>query len=253
MNKNAKKILIKIIKETKQQNKEQQFYFITICLKAYIRSIITFGKNNIVQKEIIKIYKEIKQIINEEEKIYNFIEKNALNIDEESTYDFLDELDELNEKTIEYYCKLLEDIFAAFDLKNEIYAKRIKKDFETLIENNIYKEKAACLLISLQDLKQTLGFDEEFWEYLEERITFANIYDKINFEIHSILNDKNEVIDFKVILPYITNYESKEKCMELLIKSYQLYLQISKNNKSNNDIKMSSERIKKYIINRFNK
>lgn len=247
-----RKILRTIINKIDSENKEQLTYMLKLSIESFIKSLIVFGTYSDITKDTIKIYKEVRQIINEETSIHRFIKKNALQIEIRSAFEFLDELDELNEKTIRHYYKLLDDILTSCDLKNELYAKRINKDFETLIETDIYKEKAACLLISLQDLKQTLGFEEEFWKYIEERITFSNLYDKINFDIHSILNNNNEVIDFKVILPCITNYESKEKCVELLKKSYQLYLQINRSNKSDDDINSSSERVKKYILNRFN-
>lgn len=253
MDKMARKLLKESLKEIKYKTILQQKDILKYFLESYIKSIIIFGISNEVTKEAVRIYKELRKIQNKEYEIHGFLKKNALKMDEFATSEVLNILDDLNDKTIQYYYEALDDILTACDLKNEIYIKHKKKDFETLIETNKYQIIAASLLISYDDIKRLLGYEEAFWEYIEKRLQFRNqdTYDKFKIDIK--LDENNKLKDFTIILPYIVDIFSVKKCIELISYAYIIYTHIGKTMDDEKTLNtLEEEKINEYILKKFN-
>lgn len=253
MSDKGKKYLIKKLKILKYEGFLQQKDVFIYFLQVYIRSLLKFGISNEVTKDTIRIYKQLKEIQENEDEIFNFLRKNAINIDEIATDNLIRKLDDLNVKTIEYYYEAYGDILTACDLKNEIYAKHKNKDFKTLNETDTYKIVTASLLITFEDIKQILGFEQEFWKYIEHRIVFKNSYTNTKYTIDIKLDENNHTKDFKIIAPTIVDIHSVKKCIELLEYAYVIYTYIGR---EIDDEEISNipeeERINEYILKKFN-
>ena len=253
MDERGKKYLIKKLKMIKYESILQQKDVLIYFIQIYIRCLLKFGISNEVTKETIRIYKELKEIQEKEYEISEFIKKNALDIDEIATNDLIRQLDELKSKTIIYYYTAFEDILTACDLKNDISAKHKEKDFETLNETNAYKLFAASLLLEFKDIKQLLGFEEEFWKYIEHRIVFRNSNTNSKFTIDIKLDENNNTKDFTLILPRIVDIFSLKKCIELISYAYVLYKNIGKEIDDEEILNIpEEEKINEYILTKFN-
>lgn len=252
MDKNEKKFLKESLRETKYKTLLQQRDILKYFLESYIKSILIFGISSEVTKETLRIYKELKEIQDKEYEIHEFLKRNALKIDEIATAELLNRLDELNDKTIEYYYEALDDMITACDLKNETYIKHRKKNFETLNETNAYKIAAGSLLITYEDLKQMLEFEEEFWKYIEQRIVFRNSNTNSKFTIDIKLDENNNTKDFTLVLPSIVDIFSVKKCIELISYAYVLYTYIGREIDDENILNMpEEEKINEYILTKF--
>lgn len=253
MDKKEKNILKKTLIEISYETTLQQRDILKRFIEIYIKSFIIFGISSETTKETIKIYKELKEIQQREYEIHKFLIKNSKKINILATSELLEQLEELNEKTIIYYYEALDDILTACDLKNETYIKHKNKDFKTLNETNTYKIIAASLLITFTDIKQILGFEEEFWKYVEQRIIFKNSNINTKYTIDIELDENNNTKDFTLILPSTVDIYSVKKCIELLQYAYILYKYIGR---EIDDEKIENiqeeEKINEYILKKFN-
>lgn len=137
MNKKEELIILKEIKEILKLNNEQRKMIYRNLLFLYIRSIKVFGIKSEVSKDILKMYLEIKNILNTEKKLLVRLSDSTDNIEFNDSIRFLNELDDINAITIQYYYDLIDDKEIAIVLNNEDKAIRRKRKFKTINELNI--------------------------------------------------------------------------------------------------------------------
>lgn len=213
------------ITDIKKDNIEEILLITKYCFTALIKSIIAFGTNHQITKDVINVYKEFFNIIIEEQKYLQFILKYIDILDVNEVNNYLFKLDDINEETIKYYYSVLDGIEDACDMKREWKAKRPSKNFNSLIETNEYSNELLGLILTMKEVKEFLNYEESFWQYIKDR-TF--IIDNNEVEDNSIYGvilklDNDYLIDIKILIPKIINLETTLINIHELKHAYDLY------------------------------
>ena len=103
-------------------------------------------EKGVITQDVYNIYNEFSRILKEERLLHNIILKYIQNINYNSIEKFLEELDDLNEDTITYYYRLLDEIEDACDTRCKWSAIREKKQFRLLTDE--YRKKLCALIIT---------------------------------------------------------------------------------------------------------
>lgn len=261
MDKIEKKLIKTCIEEIQDVNIEQKLLIFKNFIETLLTSLIIFG-NNEITKDTYNIWKEFKKIQKEEKEIYKFLIKYAIEIDFNKCLELFDLLESINEQTIIYYLDALSDIQSACEMKNELYAKHSKRNFSTLIETDEYKTRAVGLTIKKIDIKNFLNFPEEFWNYINKKITYIDSSKKENEFFYSTLmkfDKNNNLIDIKVLIPRIIDIKTALVNIHELKHAYDLYLMLGKEVNEKNPIyeesatKKEEEFKKEYVLKKFYK
>lgn len=208
------------------QNIEEIILMVKYCLVAYAKSVISFGFKHSVTSEVVRVWKEFLSIVIEEKNLLNKIVEYGLFVDVDEVYNFLDELDDLNEETILYYYRVLDDIETACEMGDSWRATRPKRDFRTLIEIDEYRKKLYALTLSLENVKEFLGYEEDFWIYIKTRVLFLDSHFEEDNDFYGVnikLDDSNFLIDMKVLVPRIINLETALVNVHEFNHAYYLY------------------------------
>lgn len=221
MNQCEEKELIKEIGNIKKQNVEEIILMIQYCLTTYIKSLMIFGFQSTVTKDVVSIWKEFCDILIEERNIMNVLLQYKGLGDFTQIITLVDSLNRLNENTIRYYYDVLDDIEVACEMKTEWRAKRKKKPFETLMETKSYHRQACALLLNMDDIKTFLNYPPTFWKYIEKRLIYT---DDCFFHGVNMKMDANEcLVDMKIMIPIITNLQTALVTIHELKHAYDLY------------------------------
>ena len=230
MNYSEYKSLKEDINSIKFQNIEETLFMFNYWLNAYVDSILTFGINSAVTKDILDFWKEFKNIILEEKNILNFLLKNYSLIDIDEANNFICELDDLNEETVNYYYKFLDDVNIACNMELEWKAKRPIKSFDTLIESDKYHKKMYGLMLSFKDIKNYLGYEEKFWDWVDSKVYIIDSRDeedKVFYGVN-IKNNNKTIEDIKVFVPKIINLDTALVNVHEFKHAYDLWNLIGK-------------------------
>ena len=183
-----------------------------------------------------------------------FILYNIKNIDIASAMDVVTKLDELNDKTIWHYYEVIEDIETAISLEDEQRGKRAKGDFPTLIKDDTYTKEVVSLVEDYESIKKFLGFEEEFWNFSKDKIKVISDYDDTTlFKVEPLLNEDEEVKDFLITIPNVTNLETALITIKLLEEGYEIYKNMGKKLSNRKSFDKRDEFVKKYLPNKINK
>lgn len=226
MDKYDRMFLKEDIDDIRSLNRDEFWLIFKYCLEAIIKSIVMFGYQNNVTKETLCVLKEYLNINAERGKIMHFLLKNSKLIGNEEANNFLIAMENLNEQTIVYYYRVLDDIIDACECKQEQRAIRIKKDFATLIETNDYRASSVGLIITLEDIKSFLNYPDAFWQYVEPKINYVDSHLEGHDKFYSTLMrfDANDcLIDIKVIVPYIIDLKTALVNVHEFKHAYDLY------------------------------
>lgn len=214
------------IKEIKYKNIEEIFLMAKYCLIAYAKSIFAYGRNHFITLEVIQVWKEFFKIIMEEKYILGYLVKNGLFEDFEEVNNFLFKLDNVNEETIQYYYDVLDGIETACEMNMEWKAMRPRKEFSTLIETDFYRKNLFFFTFSMGDVKNFLGYEEEFWKYIEKRVLLIDSHiqeDNEFFGVNMKFDDNQCLSDIKVFVPKIINLETALVNVHEFHHAYCLY------------------------------
>ena len=220
------KILKDDVKDICYQNIEEVFLMAKYCLIAYVKSVMSFGRDHFVTLEVIRVWKEFLSIIREEKNILKYLVQYGFFEDMEEVNNFMFELKDVNEETVLYYYEVLDGIETACEMNLEWRATRPKKEFATLIETEDYRRKLCFLTISLEDIKKFLGYEEEFWEYIQKRILFIDSHfeeDRDFYGVNIKLDDNQCLKDIKVFVPNIINLSTALVNVHEFNHAYCLY------------------------------
>jgi hypothetical protein len=204
---------------------EETMSIASCCFFTYINSMIAFGKESEVTKDVINIWKEVSNLLKEERYLLNLIFKYSKFFDINQVEEYIYDLGMLNEQTIKYYLNLLDSIGDACETQSEYRATRTKKDFNTLLDNNDYREKLCSLLLNENDIKEFLNYPDEFWKYVDERTTIVDSYFEEEKEFYgvNIKTNNNCIDDMKVFVPEIINLETALVNVHEYTHAYNLY------------------------------
>ena len=223
------KQLKKEIKDIKKLNFTQIILTIKYIINTYIQSLIVFGVDSDITKEVKSIWYEIKKVIKEENSIHQYLINNSAMLELPETLELLDKLDGVNEDTIRYYYNALDDIEEACETKCEYRASHLKKEFYTLSETDEYKIEAVGLTINFENVKEFLGYPEDFWEYINPKITRIDSRNEESKEFFlTLIKTNNEGIleDMKVIVPYVINLHTACVNIREFKHAYDLYIRL---------------------------
>lgn len=208
MDKELKREYRKEISEIKKQNLET----LLLILKYSIQNILESIDNT---KQSITVLKEVYAIINEEKVLLNFIKENLNQINSNSLDKILDTLDEVNDKTIEYYYYLLENIDVNVDIEKQY------RRLNTLIDTPKYRKEVYGLTLTMEDVAEYLNYSIAFWEYIlphtikTKNEEFYGVYPKI---------DKHKIVkDMKIIVPEIIDLKTAKINIHEFKHAYDMY------------------------------
>lgn len=223
MTKGEKKDLLYEINDIRKLNIEQNFLIIKYLINVFLGSISHFGFKSIVTKEVLNLFNKYKKISNRENNIYDFLLKNYKLINISECFELIDNLDELNSKTIEYFYSAIDDILDACYTKEEIRARHNKRNFKTLDETDEYEFETRILLINYKDIKDYLSYPDNFWNYISSRITIVDSHvDEIEYKVFN--EYENKILkNMKLIMPNVINVNTANIVLYELKCAYCLY------------------------------
>lgn len=214
------------IKEMKKGSFEEIALITYYSLKNYFKSLSAFGWNNKTTKDNLKIISEMFIILKRERFLLNYILRNRSQIDPEIALNLIADLDKLNDQTVLYYYKIMDDIEVACETKKDYYGNRSPKDFLTLIEENTFFIKVAALTSKIPELKILLNYEEEFWTFITPLIRTCQLPSSLNDKVpyvREIYDNENQIVSLTILLPEIVDYESALINLNLLQKAYNIY------------------------------
>ena len=216
-----KAILVKDIEDMKKGQLEEMFLISFYSLSSYFKSLFTFGTRSSVTRDNINVIKEMFNIIKSERILLNFMLRNI-----DKFTDIVGSMDDLNDKTIEYYYKVIEDIEEAVEMEEEHRAIRPKKSFPTLIQTDTYINQVIALSENKSNIKEFLGFEEDFWEYIKKYEGSIEVSPEIASEIAYVIPfyDGNGIVTgLKMLVPEVVDLSTALIAIKCYVKAYDIY------------------------------
>lgn len=225
-------ILTRDIEGMRDSQFEQMFLITFYGLSSYFKSLFTFGSKSSIARDSIRVIKEMFDIVKTERRMLDFILKNMDSFDIESTSLVVAEMDQLNDKTVEYYYKVLDDIDEACECEVERFGIRPRKTFDTLTQTDSYTNQVIALAENKDSIKRFLGFEEKFWEFIKDKETGNSEYhsdkDAKKAFVVPVVDDSNNVVDIKMCIPKVVDLESALLTIRLYRRAYDLYMMLNK-------------------------
>ena len=214
------------IKSMKKGSYEQMLLITMYGLGSYFKSLFKFG-NSDVTRDNLNVIKEMFNILWTERELLNFILKNMDRFEISSTQDVVQMLDELNDKTVEYYYEVIEEIEDAVDMGEERRGIRPVKHFPTLIQSNSYSNEVKALAINKQAIRDFLGYEEEFWAYIKD-IDKTDV--RVPYEGHEALShafplyDGDDIVTgLKMYIPEVSDLSSALLAIQTYEKAHSIW------------------------------
>lgn len=238
--------------KTKIMTIEEVYLILKYWLRSYLKSILTFGFDHAITKDLKEILIEYMQIRSRERMIHNYILKRGKNINFDSSNidELLDELEDINDDTYCYYVTIISDIEEACDLKEPYRAKRIKKDFATLIEDDVYIKKLIEGCITIEDISKFLKLPTGFINFINESDFKIYLLDSQNEEesafygINYKTDEFNNILDIKLFVPIIIDLNTALINVHEIKRAYELYQRLGNKIDDDNIDKINDEAIK---------
>lgn len=215
------------IKSMKKGSYEQMWLITMYGLGSYFKSLLRFGSNSKVTRDNLNVIKEMFSILKTEREMLNFILRNLDKFEINSAQDVVQMLDDLNDKTVEYYYEVIEEIEDAVDIGEEFRGTRPRKNFPTLIQSEQYANEVKGLALSKQSIREFLGYEEEFWNYIAH-MDKTDV--RVPFEGHEVLShaiplyDGDDIVTgLKMYIPEISDLASALLAIQTYEKAYSIW------------------------------
>lgn len=227
------------INKIKEENWEQLYLIIKYSFDSVINYFLYSKKTMDVPSNAMNIVSIYLKTFKEERKILKHIMNHISYIDSYNLELFLEELEKLNEQTINYLYERLDNIEDAIEL-NDQNRMITKKDFNLLPENKNIKQEACNLVLSKEFIKSYLGYEESFWKFIDARTIFTDEVKicKMDWEYTT-----GKQIKLILYLPPITDLDTALIAMKGYNKAHILYLSNYKTSMEN-----AEENVKKYYL-----
>lgn len=229
MTKDELKELKKDIKKTKIENIEAKMMMYKEYLLSLINILIKKGLSNNYLKELTKIKTEYIAILTEENNLLNLILKDGINKNIDAINNLLDKLDNLTDKTIIYYYNLLDDLEQEIEFNKDYPYKRLPKKFETLLENDEFKFMVYGLDLTIDDIKNYLDYDENFWNHIKDKIKVLKNpyldYD-LKMDYYGVwydLDENKELTKLIICIPEIVDLKTAQIAIHELKHAHDIY------------------------------
>lgn len=244
------KVLIEDINYMKRGSIGEMFLIIYYSLISYLKCLLVFGHKSKITKDSINVIKEMFNILKLEKKMLNYILKNINHFDVNATIKVILMLDELNANTVRYYYDVIDDIEIAADMNNEFRGLRPSTPLPTLIQTNLYTLEVIALGENFGSLKSFLGFENEFWDYIQNKVEI--ITDELNDTgfVEPIV-DNNVIIGINLRVPKITNLQTALWTLKAYKRAYELYTMIGcryDTNKIDDDKDLQKKYCEEYLL-----
>ena len=229
---NKKERLEKDLRDMRSGSYEEMWLITVYGLSSYFKSLFSFGFKSNVTKDNINVIKEMFNILFTERKMLNFMLKNLDKFHLNSTEDVIQMLDELNEKTVEYYYHIIEDIETACECGQEFRGARPRKDFPTLTQSDSYASEVVALSLNKKAIREFLGYEEEFWKFIEGKdncdIKVSEEAAKAMSYAIPLTHGNDIVVDVKFMIPEVVDLSTALLAIQTYQKVYAIYKQIGK-------------------------
>ena len=216
------------IKTMKKGSYEQMWLITMYGLGSYFKSLFKFGAGSNVTKDNLNVIKEMFSILKTEREMLNFILRNLDKFEISSTQDVVQMLDDLNDKTVEYYYSVIEEIEDAVEMKEERRGIRPIKHFPTLIQGNSYANEVKGLALNKQAIKAFLGYEDEFWAYIADkdktdvRVPYEGAKG-LSYAVPLHDSETGNVVDIKMYIPEIADLNSALLAIQTYEKAYSIW------------------------------
>ena len=216
-------VLKEQILETKKENREAKYLMARYALSSYAKCLVTFGPFAPITKDCLNVIREYNATLREED--YLFSQMMSTKTDVDRIFRFYTELDDVFDKTTDYYYSVLDDIDEACETKDQSRGTRGKKGFDTLTETNDYRIMLDNINITFLDVMKFLDLPDEFWHYIDHRIEWAEPFEERPFHSYYVSLDQEDGVikDISVKLPPVVDLESARTCIRELKTAYEMY------------------------------
>lgn len=217
------------IREMKNGSYEQMLLITMYSLNSYFKSLVAFGKNHAVTRDNINIIKEMFGILKNERTLLNYIVKHIDEFDMAATENIVAILDEANDEAVYFYYDVIDDIEEAAEMRQEFRAIRRKQKTPTLIQSDSYAKQVIALGENLDKLKEFLGFEDEFWQFIKDDTKEINFEAEIEMNmVHAtpLLDEKGNVARILIVAPKVVNLESALLAIKIYIKAHDIYMML---------------------------
>ena len=218
------------IESMKKGSYEQMMLITVYSLSSYFRSLFAFGNKSDVTKDNLNVIKEMFRILKEERKLLNYILQHLSEFDIVAAEHVVEILDDLNDKTVEYYYEVIEEIEDAVDMGEERRGIRPRKNFPTLIQSNTYANEVIALTLNKKAIKEFLGYEEEFWQHIKEdnNSTLRTHHEGVVNMAYAIpiTNTDGTVNRVRMYIPEIADLDGALLAIKTYQKAYQIYKSI---------------------------
>ncbi len=192
----------------------------------WVNSLVAFGVNSPVTKDVLKAIKEFIEIGKYEKSMLKFMSKHLSTLDIGSVEELIDFMNSTKELEIEYYETIFADVAMAASMKEDYRAKRIKKGHVSIKDNEEFKNNLLAAIFTTDDILKMYSDAPEFVDFIKKRIIsnfdITDAEDDYTGVLYK-LDDNGIVSDLKVILPTIIDYVTLLKAVNLLSKARLMY------------------------------
>ena len=228
---NKKEIEENLIKN-RNLNLEEHILMTIYSIKSYLNALFKFGIKSEAARDALRVRKEFVRILKEENAIFLFLLENIYQINAEALADMVDMLDDLNEQTVNYYYQVLDDIDEAVEMGDERRAKRMPKNFQTLIETKSYRQELMGLVENHKTIRDFLDYPEEFWEFMKDRYrTVEMSSETIEHEAgvgRYVYDENGNLVDFRMVCPQPTDLYTALAALQMWAEAYETYKSLGK-------------------------
>lgn len=237
-----KEDLLKEIFEVKDESFEERWLMTKYCLAAYFKSLLAYGIKSEITKDNLKVLREFRKEIKQEDAILTYLARNIDDIDHDALIAFLDKLDILNARMVFYYIGVIEDIEESCELKEPLRAKRSPKNFQSLNDSNECFREAIALTESECQVRSILGYSDNFWNYIDVIVKRADLSDGLSKEVPYArpMYDREDLIaGIDILVPRIVNQNTANVALQMYKKAHDIYTSFGKH-----DVKESEKGLK---------
>ena len=221
-----KEELISDIKGMKSGSIEQMALVTYYSLSSYFKALLAFGRKSNVTKDNLRVIKEMYHILRKENALLNFILRNVDRIDVDAASNVVEMLDSLNDKTVEYYYDVIEEVEDACECNEERRGSRPRKNFPTLTQTDSYEKEVIALGENLDSLKSFLDYEPEFWSFIKPYTRTANVNLELMsgmFYVVPITDQDNIVCGVSLLAPEVVDLKSALLAIQIYEKAYRIY------------------------------
>lgn len=223
---NRKAILVKDIEDMKKGQFEEMLLISYYGLASYFKSLFSFGSKSDITKDNLNVIKEMFNILKTERNLLNFILQNIDKFNVDATQDVVSLMDELNDKTVEYYYNVINEIEDAVDMNEERRGIRPKKNFQTLTQTDYYATQVIALAEDRDKIKEFLKFEDDFWKYIKEYEYSVEVPYDIAVEMcyaTPLFDENKNVSGLRILVPKVINLQTALLAIKCYIRAHNIY------------------------------